>query len=585
MLLLAAALAALPARAATAEVRIGILAYLGADAADAEWSALRTRLAQALPGAAVTLHFFKHDELSHVAATQAVDFVITNPGHYIELESALGASRLLTLHSDERRPGLSHSEIAGAVVTRRDNTTLRELADLKGQRIAIVGKEAFAGYQLPARELLRAGLDLERDLSGLQVVGLPMDRVLSAIDNGEVQAGFVRACLVESDPTWSARFRVIARQDVGSFPCASSTRVYPNWPIATLRHTPAPLAKAVTVALLEMTDGPGPMSWTVPADYQPVHELFKDLRIGPYAQPPAPSLRGLALRYWPWVAGLTALLVLWILYTVRVEQLVKSRTAALSQALRARDELQAHLQASQVQADHLARLSVLGEMSSTLAHELSQPLAAIGNYADSLVLRAGQPSLDAGAVRQAGLEMAEQSGRAAAVLGRIRSFARKRASHRQRVAPLAVAQEAIALFRGMLVDAPEVALHHHLPEAVRVDADPLQLQQILLNLLKNAYDATRALPPARQALQVVLALAEADAERVQLSVIDQGEPIPAELRERLFESFFTTKPDGLGLGLSICRRIAEAHHGRLDALARPGGGMCFTLSLPRCGQA
>ena len=561
-----------------AAVRIGVLAYLGAEAAVEEWTPVAEQLRRALPGRRVELLSLDHAELNAAAQSARVDFVITNPGHYVELESRVGASRILTLQTGAGLPSSAWQAVGAAVVTLAGNPRIQRLGDLRGQRVAIVGKQAFSGYQLVWRELAAEGIDPETDLLELRVVGLPMVQVLEAVASGAADAGFVRACMIESRPEWRARFRVVAPRPETGLACASSTRVYPNWPIATLRHTDAALARAVTIALLEMRAEGSPITWTVPADYQSVHDLQRELKIGPYANLRVPTLTALAERYWPWLAALLGLIVLGGIYTLHVERQVQARTADLRRAAQERDELEARLRQSREQAEHMARLSVLGELSGTLAHELNQPLAAIGNYAQSLIRRIDNQRLSPEAAREAASEMAGQAERAAGVLSRIRAFARKRVAQRQTVDPVALVHEAVALFRGMQVHAPPVVVINDLPAEAVLTADALQIQQVLLNLLKNGWDATRHLPLERQGLSVRL---HHDAGGLHMTVRDRGEPLTPEQQSHLFEPFFTTKADGMGLGLSICRSIAEAHGGRLDAGAAPDGpGLQFTLTLP-----
>lgn len=559
------------------EIRIGVLAFLGAETTVVEWSPVVKHLQAALPGHQVRLVLLDHDGLDDAVAAGTVEFVITNPGHYIELEAKWGASRILTLDaSPGRAPGRS---IGSAVITRADRLEVRAFDDLRGRRVAIVAREGFGGYQTVRRELVSLGIDPERDFAELKTVGFPMSRVLEAVANGDADAGIVRACLLESRSEWATAFRVVGRRDEPGFPCATSTRLYPDWPLATLRHTSPALAKTVAIALLAMAPAENGMAWAVPADYQSVHEMFRELQIGPYANLHEPTLMMLAERYWPWVAFLAVLLSAWILYTVRVEHLVHLRTAELRAALAAREALEARMRAGQEQADHLARLSVLGELSGTLAHELNQPLAAIGNYAESLRRRIENGRLTDEAVREASSEIAGQAERAAAILGRIRDFSKKRAAVREVVAPREIVGEAVALFRGMLANAPAIEVIDELPPSTSVEVDSLQIQQVLLNLLKNGYDAAREFGPERQRLIVTISRGDGN---VRIVVRDFGTGLDAAIRARLFEPFFSTKPDGLGLGLSICRTIAEAHRGRLTAepVADGRGGTVFILSLP-----
>jgi two-component system sensor histidine kinase TtrS len=558
----------------TPPVRIGVLAYQGAEAALSTWAPMLRRLQAQLPAARFELIELDHAGLRRAVAEGQVQFVVTNPGHYVELEAAFGISRILTLaNPSTEAPARA---IASVVVAPRARDDLDQLADLVGQRVAIVNREAFGGFQVMWREMRDAGLDPESDLAALVPVGFPMDGVLQALDTGRADAAILRACLIEQVPGWQARYRVVApRQDAG-FACAHSSRLYPDWPLAALRSTPPELARALIVALLTMRPEAG-MAWTVPADYQSVHELFRELEIGPYAYLRAPGLRVLAQRYWPGIAILATVLVAWIVYTVRVEHLVHSRTAALREAMARQEELARRARANQEQLEHLSRLSVLGELSGTLAHELNQPLATIGNYAQSLARRCDNKRLTPEALKEATTEIAQQAERAAGILGGIRAFARKRVARRGRQDPVALLEETVALFRGMLAQAPPVDLDVAAAGDACLDVDPLQIQQVLLNLLKNGLDAMDGMPGPHR----LVASVRREDDRLRYGVRDFGAGLADDAREHLFEPFFTTKPDGLGLGLAICKTIAEAHGGRLEAVrAEPGPGMVFTLTLP-----
>lgn len=557
-------------------VRIGVLAFLGDDASGQAWFPLLDHLQHRLPGYRFSLVQLNHDGLERAVTAGELEFVITNPGHYVELEARHGASLVLTL--DRGDAPAAERALGSVVIAPRQRASLRELPDLRGQRLAVVGKEGFGGYQLVWRELLAAGLEPERDLAGLLTLGLPMDRVLAAVERGDADAGVLRACVLEQQPDWQTRFRVVGARSEPGFPCVTSTRLYPDWPFARLRGTPPALGRELALALLAMDRQRDGLAWAVPADYQSVHALFRELQIGPYKDLQPPTVMMLAERYWPWVAGFALLVVAWVLYTVHVERLVDTRTAALRAVIEERQQLAADMRASQERADHLARLSVLGELSGTLAHELNQPLATIANYAGSLIRRLDGHRLTDDAVREAAGEMATQAERAADILARIRGFSRKRRMPRAAVSPREMVDEAVALFRGMLGGAPRIDIASALPPGLAVEMDALQIQQVLLNLLKNGYDASRSLPAERQAL--ALRLEQAD-DLLLITVRDHGSGMDDETRRQLFEPFFTTKPEGLGLGLAICRSIAEAHGGHLTAApAADGFGSEFTLSLP-----
>lgn len=580
---LATALAALlmwiclPADARQAgEIRVGVLDFLGSEATVGEWAPMLRHLETSLPGHSVRLARLDHAGMRAAVAAGELDFIVTNPGHYVELEAEFGASRILTLVAGH---GRSPARALGStMLVRADRNDVQALADLRGKRVAIVGREGFGGFQLMWGALAASGLSPDEDFAELQSVGFPMSRVLEEVASGRADAGIVRTCLLESLGDAARSFRVLAPRVEPDFPCATTTPLYPDWPLASMRHTSPELAKQVAIALLSMNAARDGLAWAVPADYQSVHELFRQLQIGPYAYLREPTPMVLAQRYWPWVAGFALMLLGWILYTVRVEYLVQKRTAALSAALAERDRLESSARDAQEQAGHLARLSILGELSGTLAHELNQPLATIANYANSLMRRADIGRLTDAALREATGEISAQAERASSIMSRIRAFARKRTAAREAVSPAELAGEAIMLFRGMMARAPDIALLDTLAPGSMIEVDRMQIQQVLLNLLKNGYDAARELAPERQKLELTLA---ASGSWLEIMVRDRGSGLEDATRAHLFEPFFTTKPDGLGLGLSICRSIAEAHGGRLAAdTPADGDGTRFILTLP-----
>jgi two-component system sensor histidine kinase TtrS len=561
-------------------VAIGVFAWQGERAAISDWSPLLDYLNGALPQHQFRLDHHDAAGLRQAIAEHRVDLVITNPGYYVTMEAEFGLSRIATLASAD--VGSPARAIGSVVFTRGDRPDLKDLRALEGKKVAAVAPEAFGGYLIAAGELRRHGVAPESELKELSFVGLPMTGVVDAVRRGEVDAGIVRTCLLEQlvdqHRLSPADFRVLSPRQQERFPCAVSTELYPDWPIAVTRRTDPALAKAVARALLAMPEGAGRVSWTVPADYRPVHDLYRELRVGPYADLRNMTPEALARRFWPWLAGVLVLLTAGIVHSVRVEYQVHRRTAELRESLQARQLAETRMRENQEQMEHLSRLSVLGELSGNLAHEINQPLTTIGTYAHSLLRRQASGNLTPGALAEACTEIANEAERAGGIVQRIRHFARKRVAVREPVDLALIAAEARRLILGMLAHAPEIVIQDRTQGPCEVHADSQQIQQVLLNLIKNAIDASRGLPADRQGIEVGIDTVD---HWVQVHVIDHGTGLDAAQQARLFEPFFTTKPDGLGLGLPICKTIIEAHGGRLWAQANAvGPGMRFSFSLP-----
>ena len=571
-----------PCAALATDIRLGVLAWQGEAASAVQWAPFVGALQQQLPDHLITPRYFDLAGMARAIEAGEVDFVITNPGHYVALEYDLGISRIAT-QLPENSYDAMHT-VGSAVIVRADRTDLTSLNSLYQQRLAAVSPEAFGGYQVIWSELKAHGVDPEAGGLTPLFTGFPMTEVIDRVRRGEADAGVLRNCLLEQQIKAGlvspGEFRILSPRQT-DLPCATSSRNYPGWAFAATADTPGKLSREVLMALLAMPSGYAGQQWGVPADYHTVHEMLRELKIPPYDFLRRHSFESYVREYWMVAAALAVLLLFWLFYTLRVEVMVKRRTVELSAALVQRDVLEESINTQRQQMEHLSRLSILGELSGTLAHELNQPLATIGNYARSLTRRLARGNLSPEATAQAADEIANESERAAGILNGIRAFARKRVGTRERCDVGQLVAESVRIFRGMAARAPDVQVLDTLPAALRqVEADPLQIQQVLLNLLKNAMDAQKA---AGTSAALEVSLQPAAPGWVQVGVRDHGCGLSEGEMQRLFEPFFTTKDDGMGLGLSICKTIIEAHGGALTArVPETGGGLqlLFTLTTP-----
>jgi two-component system, LuxR family, sensor kinase FixL len=242
-----------------------------------------------------------------------------------------------------------------------------------------------------------------------------------------------------------------------------------------------------------------------------------------------------------------------------------------------RQDTESRLQELQSELVHISRLTAMGEMASTLAHELNQPLSAIANYLKGVRrLLERQGGEQSAIVRDAVDKAAEQALRAGDIVRRLRDFVARGETERRVESIAKLVEEASAL---ALVGAKEQGIRvrtHYDLDVDLVLADKVQVQQVLLNLMRNAIEAMAATPRR----DLLLSTAAADGMAV-INVADTGPGIDAELAAQLFQPFFTTKPHGMGVGLSISRTIVEAHGGRIWTEPNPGGGTIFRFTLPR----
>jgi signal transduction histidine kinase len=230
---------------------------------------------------------------------------------------------------------------------------------------------------------------------------------------------------------------------------------------------------------------------------------------------------------------------------------------------------------------HVARLTILSEVASTLAHEINQPLMAITTYTDACRRLLAQSPGVSPEVHNAIDRCHQQAVRAAAVVARLNDFIREK---RPTGAPGILDQ----VLRDVIALCAEDCRQHHVrirtcplgDKRIAVDMDQVLLTQILHNLIRNAIDAMHGMPTDDRLIDVMIQTSTPTAEHVTIQISDRGHGHNPETLEQIFEPFFTTREKGLGLGLSICKSIAEAHAGCLGAESNHQGGLTFHLTLP-----
>ena len=274
-------------------LRIGVLAFRGAERARQDWQPHAAYLAEKLAPLRFEVVPLTLQEFAPAIAAKRIDLVVTNTGHYVELEVGGAISRIATMRI--AGPEGPVDRFGGTAITRADRTDMNSYADLRGKRLAVPDTQGFGGWQVHLREARAANIDLERDPA--EVLELQaQDKVVAAVIAGRVDAGFVRSDLVESMAVAGkldiTRIKVLGERKSAGFPYRHSTQLYPHWPFAKLDHVPDELTRGLLIALLSLpADHPaaraaGIHGWTLPQNYQTVHELFLEFRLGPYADLP-----------------------------------------------------------------------------------------------------------------------------------------------------------------------------------------------------------------------------------------------------------------------------------------------------------
>ncbi len=590
-------------------IKIGVLAFRGKQRALQRWTPTAHYLTERITGYRFEVVPYTLEEMEQAVKTASIDFMITNSGNYITLSSRYGGSRLVTLKA---ATPLSHQNVAGSVIfTRSDRTDIQTLEDIRGKKFLSVAPEAFC-FQTAWHTLKSHGIEPWRDFAKLLFAGFPQDYIAKAVLNGTVDVGNVRTGVLEAMAAEGklklSDLRILEPKRIEGFPYLTTTKVYPEWPFARLKHTDRELSQKVAIALMQMS----PTSkaarigeyagWTVPLDYRSVHDLFRDLKIGPYKGLGELTFASFLQKYWMWFAmAVSTLLISWI-WALRTERVVQRRTrelaalnATLAEQIKQREIAEQAAAERQAAVEHLARQNALGEMAATVAHDLNHPLATILNYVNGCNRKLSAQNCAPEDIQKVLKQVEGQAAHAAEVIKFMVGFLRKDPQPRELTGINRIIHEIISILKSQLSSRNitlELDLGQELPPVL---VDAVQIEQVLLNLIRNAMDAMANTPPPHR---LAISSQRTEEGTVEVAIRDTGCGIPQQLQPDIFKPFVSAKivrdpkspgPEqnspnttkhSLGLGLSISRSIIEKHGGKIWLERTSDQGSEFRFSLP-----
>lgn len=579
-------------------VDVGVLAIRGYKATINRWQPLMGWLETQIPNSYFRLHPLTLDELAKGVETQGLDFVITNPGQSVLLARQYSLTWLATLRSPLNNGAAM--QVGSALVVRADSP-YHTLSDLKGRRLGIVSKNAFGGYLTLVYEAQLKGIDLPRFVGEIIPLGFPLDNLIYQLDDKKtsterhqpLDATVVPVCQLEQMQTEGliniAHYRVLDNQAPAGFNCQVSTHLYPNWSMAKTNRASQSLAKSVTQALLALPEdhlaakSADSAGWTTAVSQLAIDQLLKDLDMHPLQAPWWQRAWQWIKLHQQWAWLVLGILVLLNVYHFWLEYRFSRRGRELINTQRQLNENRALL-------EHAQRIAIAGELGASLSHELNQPLAAIGHYCHGAEVRL-QRGTSPEELQSVLALIQQEVTRADNIISRLRNLLKKRPVSKQ------------PLFLHELVNdtVPLLAYEfeqHQINLAVNVNGEPylqsldeVGMQQLLLNLLKNAFDAcvqrlelesrgteqSITQKPYIPTIDIDLRYQECT---LLLTVTDNGTGLTEET-SLLMQAFYSTKSEGLGLGLVICRDIAESHGGTFSLESAMGGGCQAQVAIPR----
>lgn len=551
-------------------VRLAVVNSFGSNLSVRYFNDTVNAIARAVAPRRLVVQFYDQEVFLQAAQVKGFDLAIASSGLTALMTDASSASALLTV-INSRTPDPNQAN-GGVIVVRSDREDINCLADLKGKTVAVSSTKAFAGFLAVMGEIQSEGLNPNRLFKSVTATHKPMTELVKQVVNKEVDVAFIASCLLENMEADGVIpkgcLKVVNEKKDENFYCKHSTRLYPGAQPTLESKT----LRKIMEALLQLPPGKEEGSyWTVATDYDQMYLLLERMEVR-YLED---RTIGWILRYYRWyfIIG-CGLLLLFILNWAYLAFAVRRKTAQLHRKIEENREYERENRKITERIEALEKAKSIGIISAMVAHELKQPLGAINNYSEAILrqLKRGKKPAEE-ILTEAFSEIKSESQRASDIVEFVRNIGRKEPRERKCFDLEAAVSRTIRLMKRLGRLNSKCTLSG--AKNVLVFADPLNVDLVLMNLLKNAEEAVRNQSNAE--IKVEIKNAGADA----LVIIDDNGP---KMSDEQFASLRnlgqSSKKDGLGLGLAIVRELLEANGGSLKLVRIPAGGLRCIASLP-----
>lgn len=574
-------------------IKIGLRAHHGIDKSMKQWKQTADYLSEKIPEHQfVMVPIIGLADLTSEAGKNKFDFVLTNPSSYVEMEQKFGASAVLTLRN--KRQGKPYAQFGSVIFTRKDNNKINGIKDLNNKIFIAVSKRAFGGWRVAVRELLNEGFDVYKQAKQVSFSGGIQEDVVSIVGLGNADVGIVRTDMLErmaaSGLIKLDDFKIINKKVSEDFPFARSTQLYPEWPFAKMRNTSSALSKKVALALLTIpSEHPAAVAgkyigWTVPEDYQPVHNLMKDLKISVYQHYNESSVEHFVEEYL--IHTIVSIIILLALTLISLYILATNRK--LLNARNKQNQIMSELEErvkertkdlllEKENAEQASRAKTV--FLSSMSHELRTPLNAILGFAQIIEHDVSHNEMDlvgdnVNEILIAGRHLLN-------LVNDVLDLAKIETGRYELELKNIIVSKAIndvLSLLNILANKNNIKINCEFKDNIdlAVVADLRSFRQILINIITNAikYNLENG--------EVTISIDVQD-DLCEVRVTDTGEGIAKENFEKIFEPFEKvsdrTGIEGSGVGLSVTKNLVEIMEGKLSVESTLGEGSTFTISF------
>ena len=534
-------------------------------------------------------------ELERLIENHQTDFFISTAAT-IRRYQDLGARDVLTASSPfSKNPNRSEGSL---FIVKAGRSDINSISDLKDKRAAAGRPTAFGMYLAAMGEIAADGYDPKTFFKSTQFYGLNRDQIIKDVLDGKADVGILRACYLEDavnrKVVTTDQLKFINLKNDPEHICLHSMRLYPNWSFGSNPSVPPAVLSAVAAGLIAQKPVGIDLYWSVASDFTAIDNLLKSLQLGSYQRFSKEWFWQRIIEYRFWVLGTLAAFALLLIHSFIVSRTVNIKTQELKESLKRESQSFHEAQEAHRRLMKMQRAAVVGQISSLIAHELNQPLAGIKLYARTLQRAKDSGTLTEDKLGTALAEIRTDADLAAAIVERVRSYAKGARSERVSSEVSELVNKAVREFKRQSGERVEVKLTQAQPvhvivnplefelviitqaQPVHVIVNPLEFELVIINLLRNAAQALQELGVSNPKVDLTIRRSDNSA---MITIEDNGH-IEKETIAKLSEPTNSTKADGLGLGLQIVRSIIENHGGKISFSQATSGGLRVEIRLP-----